>query len=51
MSDAAAMPASPGHDSPLRNRGFIGLLVYRLLAMLSYQIVAVTVGWHHSATP
>ncbi len=32
--------------SPLRNRGFIGLLVYRLLAMLSYQIVAVTVGWH-----
>ncbi len=46
MSDAAAMPASPGHDSPLRNRGFIGLLVYRLLAMLSYQIVAVTVGWH-----
>lgn len=32
--------------SPLRNRGFIGLLSYRLLAMLSYQIVAVTVGWH-----
>lgn len=29
----------------LRNRGFTGLLVYRLLAMLSYQIVAVTVGW------
>lgn len=46
MSDTATMPASPGHDSPLRNRGFIGLLVYRLLAMLSYQIVAVTVGWH-----
>lgn len=46
MSDAATMPASPGRDSPLRNRGFIGLLVYRLLAMLSYQIVAVTVGWH-----
>lgn len=46
MSEAAAMPDSPGHDSPLRNRGFIGLLVYRLLAMLSYQIVAVTVGWH-----
>ncbi len=33
-------------DSPLRAPGFIGLLVYRLLAMLSYQIVAVTVGWH-----
>ncbi|MDI9239478.1 MFS transporter [Lysobacter sp. LF1] len=30
----------------LRNRGFTGLLAYRLLAMLSYQIVAVTVGWH-----
>jgi MFS family permease len=29
----------------LRNRGFTGLLFYRLLAMLSYQIVAVTVGW------
>ncbi|MBO7942130.1 MFS transporter, partial [Streptomyces sp. S9] len=26
--------------------GFAGLLIYRLLAMLSYQIVAVTVGWH-----
>ena len=32
--------------SPLRNRGFLGLLAYRLLAILSYQIVAVTVGWH-----
>jgi MFS family permease len=30
----------------LRNRGFTGLLGYRLLALLSYQIVAVTVGWH-----
>lgn len=40
MSEAATLPASP-----LRNRGFIGLLVYRLLAMLSYQIVAVAVGW------
>ncbi|MEO6102472.1 MAG: MFS transporter [Pseudoxanthomonas sp.] len=41
MNQAAALPVSL-----LRNRGFIGLLVYRLLAMLSYQIVAVTVGWH-----
>jgi MFS family permease len=32
-------------ESLLRNRGFTGLLFYRLLAMLSYQIVAVTVGW------
>ncbi|HEY4555352.1 MAG TPA: MFS transporter [Lysobacter sp.] len=30
----------------LRTPGFAGLLGYRLLAMLSYQIVAVTVGWH-----
>lgn len=40
MSDAAVESASL-----LRNRGFTGLLFYRLLAMLSYQIVAVTVGW------
>jgi len=33
-------------DSPLRNRGFLELLSYRILAILSYQIVAVTVGWH-----
>ena len=40
-------PLPPGHeDSLLRNRGFIGLLGYRLLSILSYQIVAVTVGWH-----
>lgn len=30
----------------LRNRTFLALLGYRILAMLSYQIVAVTVGWH-----
>ena len=30
----------------LRNRGFLVLLAYRILAILSYQIVAVTVGWH-----
>ena len=42
-------PLGPGPrtgESPLRNRGFLGLLAYRLLAILSYQIVAVTVGWH-----
>lgn len=38
--------AEPGALALLRNRGFLGLLMYRLLAMLSYQIVAVTVGWH-----
>lgn len=37
-----------GPDATLRlaNPGFVGLLTYRLLALLSYQIVAVTVGWH-----
>nr|WP_255656581.1 MFS transporter [Lysobacter lactosilyticus] len=30
----------------MRNRGFVQLLSYRILAMLSYQMVAVTVGWH-----
>jgi MFS family permease len=32
--------------SPLRNRAFLALLLYRALAGLSYQVVAVTVGWH-----
>ena len=41
-SDASQSP--PG--SPLGNRGFLGLLSYRILTILSYQIVAVTVGWH-----
>jgi MFS family permease len=30
----------------LRQSGFARLLAYRIAAMLSYQIVAVTVGWH-----
>ncbi|WP_159015231.1 MFS transporter [Cognatiluteimonas profundi] len=32
--------------SPLRSKAFTVLLAYRILAILSYQIVAVTVGWH-----
>ncbi len=39
----------PGGDVPaplLARPGFIALLLYRISAMLSYQIVAVTVGWH-----
>ena len=44
MSEAASADAAP--DNPLRNRAFLELLSYRILAMLSYQIVAVTVGWH-----
>lgn len=38
--------ATPGVATVLRNPAFLGLLGYRLLGMLSYQIVAVTVGWH-----
>jgi len=32
--------------SPLRSGSFLVLLAYRIFAILSYQIVAVTVGWH-----
>lgn len=38
------MSAAPA--SPLRSRGFRWLLLYRICTLLSYQIVAVTVGWH-----
>ncbi|WP_242107259.1 MFS transporter [Luteimonas aquatica] len=44
MSSGA--PAVLAESSPLRNRGFVSLMVYRICTMLSYQIVAVTVGWH-----
>ena len=44
MSDTRR--TSGASRSPLRSRGFLGLLAYRIFAMLSYQIVAVTVGWH-----
>ncbi len=39
-------PVSHSPTGPLRNRAFLGLLSYRILTILSYQIVAVTVGWH-----
>ncbi|HEY3325888.1 MAG TPA: MFS transporter [Novimethylophilus sp.] len=32
--------------SPLRNRGFLKLLAFRLQIVLAYQIMAVVVGWH-----
>ncbi|RZA33137.1 MAG: MFS transporter, partial [Lysobacteraceae bacterium] len=41
---SAPSPASA--LSLLRNRGFAAVLAYRICALLSYQIVAVTVGWH-----
>ena len=45
MSEADTGKAE-GVAALLRNRSFTWLLGYRLLALLSYQIVAVTVGWH-----
>lgn len=42
MSTARA----PSALTLLRNRSFAAVLAYRILALLSYQIVAVTVGWH-----
>ncbi|QCO67820.1 MFS transporter [Luteimonas yindakuii] len=46
---SAAAPAAGADDSsrtaPLRNPGFRRLLAFRLCSILSYQIVAVTVGW------
>jgi MFS family permease len=39
---AGALPP----PSPLRNRSFRQLMLYRIGTILSYQIVAVTVGWH-----
>ena len=38
--------AAPSAFSLLRNRGYAAVLAYRICALLSYQIVAVTVGWH-----
>ena len=35
-----------GIGALLRRAGFAQLLAYRITGMLSYQIVAVTVGWH-----
>lgn len=43
--DARADPATH-RTAPLRNRNFRALLGYRICTILSYQIVAVTVGWH-----
>ncbi|QDQ74757.1 MFS transporter [Pseudoluteimonas lycopersici] len=39
------MPAQPG-ESPLRSVGFRWLMLFRICTLLSYQVAAVTVGWH-----
>ena len=43
--DVRADPATR-RTAPLRNRNFRALLGYRICTILSYQIVAFTVGWH-----
>ena len=34
------------NPSPMRNRSFITLLVFRMQVVLAYQIIVVVVGWH-----
>lgn len=46
MSEARSDDTGAGATDRLFNRSFVGLLAYRMLAMLSYQIIGVTVGWH-----
>jgi MFS family permease len=45
MSDVDAVPAA-APAAPMRNPAFVLLMAYRLFTILSYQTVAVTVGWH-----
>jgi MFS family permease len=44
FAGSPSVDEAPG--SPLANRGFQALMAYRICTILSYQIVAVTVGWH-----
>ena len=45
MSDAAE-PTAATEDSPLESVGFRWLMLFRICTLLSYQVAAVTVGWH-----
>ncbi len=45
MSAGGDVHAGNG-DASLRNAAFRGLMLYRICSILSYQVVAVTVGWH-----
>ncbi len=45
-SSGPGTASSPDRTAPLRNPGFRALLGYRICSILSYQVVAVTVGWH-----
>ncbi len=46
MSAGGSPSVDEAPGSPLANRGFRALMAYRICTILSYQIVAVTVGWH-----
>ena len=46
MSATAAKRPEDSRTAPLHNRNFRTLLLYRCFTILSYQMVAVTVGWH-----
>ena len=45
MSDPAE-PTAATEDSPLESVGFRWLMLFRICTLLSYQVAAVTVGWH-----
>jgi len=46
VSDATEQSTAQAGESPLRSVGFRWLLLFRICTLLSYQIAAVTVGWH-----
>ena len=47
MSEAIAPEREPARNvSPLRSTGFRWLMLFRICTLLSYQVAAVTVGWH-----
>lgn len=46
MSTRAEAPSPDSRAAPLRNRDFRLLMGFRIFTILSYQAVAVTVGWH-----
>ena len=46
MLKITSLSAATAPALPLRNCSFIKLLVFRILIVLAYQIMAVVVGWH-----
>ncbi|WP_344760397.1 MFS transporter [Luteimonas lutimaris] len=46
MNASWSPSAEESPSSPMRNPGFRALMAFRICTILSYQIVAVTVGWH-----